>query len=522
LFFDIPVVAFETEGWGFWERQRPQADTQRYKVDFQVFNKSELATDFSLNGAYMFGTDGIAVQKAQIAFNNGIISCRKANLETAGLALLWPVEGFGKILLPTTCLPERAQPHILNVEIARAKLMNIINKREEWSLFGSIERLEPIFKEARSLFIQAIQNIADAPLASRLADESLKKSIVLAEKLAMRQADSLLKAQIKGRGFGRRCFGCKIDPRQITNPAYIENLLQLFGFVTVPIRWSRMEPQRGVLNFSVIDKCISALAKKRLAICLGPLLLFTKDAIPNWLLDGRATFEQVRDAAYRFILKIVSRYAGSVHAWRVVSGLNMFNYFGFGFEQVLEMTRVATMAVKAASSRSVKIVEVTNPWGEYYAALPHSIPPLVYMDMVVQSGINFDAFGLQMHFGKNQPGMHIRDMLQVSAVLDYFGGVAKPLYITGVEVPSAHGHGPRDAQVAGVWHKPWSQVQQAQWIEQFFRIALSKPFVDTVTYSNLADITDSTIVDSGLFTSRLEPKVSFQTLKKLHEEICSR
>ena len=43
---------------------------------------------------------------ADIEFKDGFIECKKLNMETAGLALLWPVEGFGKVLLPTTCLPK--------------------------------------------------------------------------------------------------------------------------------------------------------------------------------------------------------------------------------------------------------------------------------------------------------------------------------------------------------------------------------------------------------------------------------
>jgi hypothetical protein len=180
------------------------------------------------------------------------------------------------------------------------------------------------------------------------------------------------------------------------------------------------------------------------------------------------------------------------------------------------------MAVKAASDRALKIIEISNPWGEYYAAAPNSIPPLVYMDMVVQSGINFDAFGLQMHFGKNQSGMHIRDMMQVSAVLDLFGPIAKPLYITDIAVPSQGGDGLYDGKVAGIWHEEWDQSRQSQWIEQFYGIALSKPFVDSVTYSSLADAEDSPVANSGLLTSQLEPKESFQTLKRLHDAIFTR
>jgi len=491
-------------------------------VEFQVYKDGEIDENFRLSGAYLFGTDGIAIRRAQITSHGGVIRCQRPNLETAGLALLWRVDGFGRVLLRTTCLPERSRPYNLNLEIARAKLMHIVNKCEDWLFFNGVKGLEDISNEAQDLFIRAVQSISDAPLASRLADKSLNKAIIFSEKLAMKQAESLFKTRGKSRGFGRRCLGCRVDPRQISNPKYVKRLLELFGFVTVPVSWAQMEPQRGRYDFSMVDACVNVLSKKRLAICLGPLLCFSEEYLPKWLLSSDVGFERIRDTAYRFILKVVSRYAGSAHVWRVVSGLNAFNYFGFSFEQILEMTRAANMAVKVASARSVKIVEVINSWGEYYASTPNTIPPLVYLDMVAQSGINFDAFGVQMQFGKNQAGMHVRDMMQISAVLDYFGAVAKPLYITEVEVPSECGTDLYDGEVAGLWHEKWDQSRQGQWLEQFYKIALSKPFVDTVTYSNLADTKDSTIANSGLFTEQLEPKKAFGTLKKLCELIFSR
>ncbi|MHC4584290.1 MAG: glycoside hydrolase family protein, partial [Planctomycetota bacterium] len=167
-------------------------------------------------------------------------------------------------------------------------------------------------------------------------------------------------------------------------------------------------------------------------------------------------------------------------------------------------------------------IEISNPWGEYYTTIPNSIPPIVYMDMVVQSGINFDAFGLQVRFGNNQPGMHVRDMMQISAILDTFAPIAKPLYITDVEVPSKNGTGLQDGKVAGIWHEEWSQLQQGQWIEQFYKIALSKQFVNSVTYSHLADTEGSAIAGSGLLTSDLASKESYLMLKKLYDGIFGR
>ena len=486
---------------------------------FQVFKNGKLVNKFMLCGAYLFGTDGIAIRRARIRFKNGIIECEKPHKETSGLALLWPVEGFGKVLLQTTCLPEREQPYNLNVEIARAKLMQIINKREDWSFFDQLAGLTDTSKEAPELFIQAVQNISNAPLASELADKSLEKAIVFSEKLAVEQAESLFDVRGKNHAFGRGCLGCRIDFEHISNPEYVEKLFKLFGFVMVPVNWAQIESQKGTYDFSTIDACVNVLGRKRVAIGAGPLLCFSKEYIPKWLLKSGAEFEKIRENAYKFVSMIVARYSGHIRAWRVISGLNAFNHFGFGFEQVLEMTRAANMAAKAANERALKIVEISNPWGEYYATRPNTIPPLVYVDMVVQSGINFDAFGLQLRFGKNRAGMHIRDMMQISSVLDYFAPIAKPLYITDVEVPSQNGGGLQEAEVAGIWHGQWDQSRQREWIEQFYKIALSKPFVDAVTYSSLTDNDDSDIAHSGLLTSQIETKKSFQALKELRDTI---
>jgi hypothetical protein len=197
----------------------------------------------------------------------------------------------------------------------------------------------------------------------------------------------------------------------------------------------------------------------------------------------------------------------------------MDNHFAFDFEQVLEITRASSMAVKSISNRVLKIIELSNPWGEYYSELANTIPPLVYIDMLMQSGIGFDAFGLQFQFGKNEYGMHIRDMMTISANLDRFALLGKALYITGLEVPSSVDSDKADC--SGVWHSRWDEELQGQWIEQFYKIALSKPFIDTVVYSNLLDNDQSIISSSGLMKENLEPKRSFMVIRKLHDAIFS-
>ena len=305
-------------------------------MKFQVYNNGQLAKDFKLSGAYMFGIDSIPLRaSSKLKFKGGSIECKRKSSDSVGLTVLWPVEGFGRILLPTTRLPERKKPYNLNIELARAKLMQATLKREDWSFFEQTNSMAELATEAQELFIKALQNIAEPEKASVLADESLKKTLVFSEKLSQKQAEIVLSARCRNNGVGRHSLGCGIDPALIENEKYRKKLIETFGFVTIPVNWSQIERQKGQFDFSTIDRCIDQLSSKRLAICAGPLLRFSEDYLPEWLIGKKWEFEKIRETAYDFVSRIVTRYASYIHAWRVISGMNADNYFSFNFEQII-------------------------------------------------------------------------------------------------------------------------------------------------------------------------------------------
>ena len=78
------------------------------------------------------------------------------------------------------------------------------------------------------------------------------------------------------------------------------------------------------------------------------------------------------------------------------------------------------------------------------------------------------------------------------------------------------------AMVAGVWHGGWDQTRQAEWLDQFYRIALGRTIIDGVIYSSFTDTKDVAIADSGLLTAGLEPKESYVALKRFHDRIFGR
>jgi len=491
-------------------------------LKFQVFQDGKPARDFVLSGAYMFGADLIPLYQVQMECREGVVDCQKKSPDSAGLALLWTGEGAGRLLLLTTRLPEREEPYNPNVELAPARRMQSTLKREDWALFEEDTKFADLAHEAQDLFIQALQHISDPAKASVLADQSLEKGLLFSEQLASRYAEQFLAMRCRHRGLGRHSMGCVIDLKRIEEQAYRKWLLEIFGFVTIPLEWGQIETEKGRYDFDRMDRCMDLLAGRRLALSAGPLLRFTPSSVPRWLQEKTPEFEKIREAAYEFVTRAVTRYAKYIHAWRVICGMHAWNCFGFTFDQIIEMTRTACLAAKSADTKSRKIVEIALPWGEYYAGDLSTIPPLVYADMVIQSGINFDAFGLQLHFGRDIPGMHIRDMMQISSRLDCFAPVAKPLHITSVGIPDRVNKTQNNPDTCGYWHKPWTQEVQSHWIESLYKAALSRSFINTVTYGALADGAEDEIVGMGLLDEKLAPKKALATVAKFQKLIDKR
>ena len=487
-------------------------------MKFHVYKDGQLFNEFSLEGAYIFGPDRTPLRSSgNLDCKQGVIDWDSASIDAAGMALMWPVHGAGNLLLSTTRLRNRTEPYNLNLELARARLMQITIKREDWAFFDDQKNLAHKVQEAMDLFVEAIKLSSDPAKASVIADECLSKAVLVSEKLAQKYAESFLAARKKKNNFGRYTLGCNVQPGSIHDVKYCKRLFDMFGFATIPVSWAKIEQRKGEFDFSSLDKCVEVLASRKMYLSAGPLLRFSQDHIPAWLMEFQNDFSAIQDAAYNFVFTVVKRYAKQIHSWRIISGINAYNLFEFNLEQSLEITRTAAIASRTASANSKKVIDIVMPWGEYYAENQSTIPPLVYVDMVVQSGVAFDAIGVQLNFGAARHGYHLRDMMQISARLDCFAAIPKPLFITSLSVPSD-----ADSQAAGYWKEPWSEDSQAKCMEMLYKIALGKPFVSNVTYAELADDPANVIKSSGLIAADFEPKKAYKTVGKLQKFLLSK
>ncbi|MBI4717608.1 MAG: endo-1,4-beta-xylanase [Planctomycetes bacterium] len=493
-------------------------------LSFAVYSDGRLADRVNLSGAYVMGSDDVPL-RADIVVKNGHIQCTKRAAGPAGLAILWNVEGFGSILTETVRLLERPQPYVLQVELARGRLLRISQKLEDWGLldFEGAQGILGDVERAREVLIQALQ--ADTPAeAAERGEKALSLAVQASETLARFHSEAFLVRRQQTGALPRRLFGCGIHLDRPSDAAR-QKLLSAFDFVTVPITWREIEPNEQTFNWKPLDAWVELLAKHRIPIKGSALLSFSERSVPDWLYIWEHDFDTIRDLAFEHVRRVINRYGQYIQVWDVVSGIHGYNCFSFNFEQLMELTRMAAALTKQTFPRSVAIIDIVAPWGEYYSRNQRTIPPLLYADMVVQSGVNFDAFGLRFLFGPAVDGMFIRDMFQVSSALDQYAKLGKALHISAVQVPSSAttppsgGAGAAPPPAGGSWREPWSEKTQAEWLKQFITVALSKPFVESVGWHELADHTGQLVANGGLLRSDLGPKAAYNELVKLRGQL---
>ncbi len=489
-------------------------------LQFEVFHRPVSAKGMDLSGSYLFGQDDVPL-RADLAGEDCTITCTKSAPGPCGLAILWDAGRSGRFLLGTTRLPERSQPYNLNLELARAQIVRLYRKQEDWGLldYADAKDLNEEFNQVRAIFIEAVAtDVTDPAAAAVPADKSLEKALLLGEKFTLFHADAMNNRRAVN-GAGCLTLGCRVD-LGTNDETYQDQLREVFDFIRLPTPWTHVEPMEHIYDFTHIDAWCNWAARQNMPLHAGPLLSFAPSQMPDWLRFWKGDFGGLRRVILTHIQKVVERYARGVRVWCVVSGLNAVNAFNLSFNQITDLTRQACTLVKRLAPQSQVLIDLAAPWGEYYARNQRTTPPLLYADIASQCDLRFDALGLPLQMGVPVNGYYVRDLMQISSLLDELMMQDKKLHITACGVPSSVRSDPLDAwggtepiAEAGKWRGSWSPKLQAEWLEAVFQIARSKPHVESLCCADLADIPGQVIPHGGLCRLNMQPKASYEKLR---------
>jgi hypothetical protein len=494
-------------------------------IKFEIYRQGERVTSFEPIAAAAIGPESVPIS-GEVLFKDGYLVVNRKDDHPVGVSLLWECGSIGTFHIETTRLQPREQPYNLNVELARFRLMKIMQKQEDWNLFDfpKMEKYQQRFHDATMLFAEALGQLDEPAAAAKLADSALEMAVDLSEQLALFHSELLLNRRRSGTTFVRHIFGCRVDP-SVQNEKYKEAVATGFDYAVLPMGWKQLQPQEGQFNTTALDEWVEMLSKRRVPTIAGPLIRLDDGQVPDWMVIWEHDFDTLRDMAYEYVQKIVTRYRKAIGVWNVVAGLQTNAAFSLSFEQIIELTRLLVSQVKTILPNAKTLVTVTKPFGEYHARGKNAVPPLFYAEMLTQAGINFEAFGLEIEIGTPKSGSFTRDLFQLSYLLDKFSTLGRPVFLTAVCCPGRPNADPGDTSdgkldpsFAGTWHRPWDPQLQAEWMEAVYHMALSKPFVESIAWSNLADINHN-VPGGGMLDDMLKPKPMYAKLQQMREKM---
>ena len=378
----------------------------------------------------------------------------------------------------------------LNDALASSRLKkverNLISVKAEGCEFS--DTVGDRISKARAL-LKKSRGAEDPASAASLAMESLSHSMWAGEMVALERARRKISKNGPRPGFlfGCNAYGCLRDGLPYTKAFY-----NIFNFGTLPFYWRHFERQEGKPDYENMDKMVEWCKNGNITSKGHPLVWICNAGIPEWF--KYRTFDDLTARLKQRIREVAGRYAGRIDIWDVINevtneGNTLAKDFGLNDDQLDEITKMACEETKAANPNATRIVNNVYMFGEN--ALPFNCGKpsgewtrtvRQFIEDILRKGTEFEAIGMQLY------SPH-RDMLELDLLLDRFARYKKAIHITEQGISSNTQVDERSIVKfsGGRWHAPWSETIQADWAEQFWTIAYSKPAVTALTWWDFID-----------------------------------
>jgi endo-1,4-beta-xylanase len=442
------------------------------------------------------------------------------------------VPGFGEIFLYadnrgagyTAKSLEKTETLFLNYEFAADRLATIHKLTEECRNSGiklTSGTLKRITSAERS-FEQARQASGDDKAVTKWTMESLRESLYAGEMIVVERAQQLIQEKGARPGF---MFGCNAFRFRDYGSPYSKLFESLFNYATLPFYMGGIEKVQGQCDYSQVDTILEALQNTNIIKKGHPLIFLVPDATPEWA--KYISFEETKEICLSYVRNSILKYRGRFNIWDVINeahvqpdtenGEEMVP--GLTVEQNIELSSAAVRSAREADPTCFRIINNTGTWSDYYMGrkpLPWQQNVYDYLKMLEDAGCEYEAIGLQYYHSG-------RDLLEFERDVERFSHFKKPLHITELQIPSSSEDIPGNEWWGGgiggsgiLWHgEEFTETIQADWVESVYTILYSKPYVDAITWWDMAD--PAFVPHGGLVNEDLSPKESYYRLKNLLE-----
>lgn len=460
------------------------------------------------------GQDGMPFP-THVSVEPGLLFVERAISESGYLSVPWDVQGVGRLMLNSATLMERRSPYDLVLELGRGKIHQLRNQTCEWVGGGLIlpDDVNRLIQSATHAFGKAASHTeGDVALSS----DVLRSGHDAARRLVENYIEQVFQVRHLRQPKLDTQWSCTLT----AIPADDKPLLETFSTVSLPIAWSDVQPGAGdAWNWDEFDRRV-AWAKERFANLVGgPLIDFSGHGLPCWLWDRELSLQETFDRLHEFVDSAVRRYQGTIRHWRLTSASNWSGVLASSDEELIWLVVRLVEAVRRIDPHLSVSVGLCQPWGDYLARHEHTVTPFGFADTLLRTGARIDHLELEMIMGVSPRGSYCRDMLDVSRLLDLYVLLGVPLsvvlgYPSANRPPDAQGNGDLRPD-AGHWGSGYTPADQADWVRTFGRLALCKPYVQSITWAHYDDRDPHIFPYCGVIDSAGKPKPALETLREL-------
>jgi hypothetical protein len=447
---------------------------------------------------------------------NRITLSRSAD-ESGFLIIPWQIDGVGRFMTATTTLIERAEPYSLLVELVRGKVNQIRNHVAECGSLGiqhppelveSIQRLNHHFGLVLALHPSA--------QADEMARTVLKEAFELIDQLLPRYTQELFRIRHQRIPRLETVLGAQI----FSLPSTTINLAPSLSGIRVAFPWRTIEPTESQYSWEATDAVLDWAEANGLPISGGPIIDFAAADFPEWLWIWQNDLSNLANFMCDYVETVINRYRRRITRWTIATGCNIVDVLGLGEDDVLWLTtRLVEAALQIAPELEI-VLGVSRPFADYMAREEYTYTPLVFLDTLLRTGLKLAALDIELAMGIRPNGSYCRDLLEISRLLDGYAVLGSPVQVT-LAMPSESGADRLSDQGLSVglgeWHGGFNQANQARVGRQIVELALSKPFVTGVYWSQLSDGQPHRFPHCGLLDAAGHPKPILEEIGQVRQ-----
>ena len=445
---------------------------------------------------------------SNIAITQEGVSISDTNgIDKFGINVRWNVERFGWInitadnggefySLPTTGKKENLN---LNYELCKSRVIRNRSRLSELKKSGWMPSAEVMMfvNLSEEFYEDATKKRNDNLICAQFAQSGLNYALWASERMELDNAHYEIGIRGKRENF---FFGC--DARsfyQMYQDTFLELFSELFNYANITFvvkgdgMMSDYQTAQGVIQPETRELLIRKLNDRGIK-CQERLLFWFHDCcIPDWLREMK--YDDLLKYAEKLTYDTMKHFGDMLYAMEVVNELHDWaNELQLSHEQITELTRLINDVAKSTAPNVKRTINNCCPFAEYVQLNSYSKRKAVYPQRspykfskdLIEAGIDFDILEQQMYFP-------YRDLQDSILMIEKLATLGKPMQLSEVGVPG----GPSNYSVINesvpiskepyLWHQPWNEHTQADWLEGIYTLAYSKQFIQACNWFDFVD-----------------------------------